>query len=65
MTHDYDLPPDWAAMSDEEKSRWMTQERCKRQALSQRTPYREHARRTAEREARKQSAHPSTIPVRR
>jgi len=38
MRHDYDLPPDWAAMTDEEKSRWMTQERCRRQARRQRTP---------------------------
>jgi len=38
MRHDYTLPPDWDAMSDEEKSRWMTQERCRRQAMNQRTP---------------------------
>jgi hypothetical protein len=38
MRHDYDLPPDWAAMTDEEKSRWMTQERCRRQAQRQQTP---------------------------
>lgn len=31
MRHDYDLPPNWAAMTDEEKSDWMTQERCRRQ----------------------------------
>jgi len=30
MRHDYDLPPDWAAMTDKEKSDWMTQERCRR-----------------------------------
>lgn len=65
MRHDYDLPPDWAAMTDEEKSRWMTQDRARRQALSQQTPHREHARKTAEREARKRSAHPGTALIRR
>lgn len=30
MKHDYDLPQDWAAMTDAERSRWMTQERCRR-----------------------------------
>lgn len=35
MRHDYDLPPDWSAMTDEEKSRWMTQERCRRQVRRQ------------------------------
>lgn len=28
--HDYDLPPDFDELSDKEKSRWMTQERCRR-----------------------------------
>ena len=37
MRHDYDLPPDWASMTDAEKSRWMTQERCRRQAKQQAT----------------------------
>ena len=37
MRHDYDLPPDWDALSDEEKSRWMTQERCRRQVQRQGT----------------------------
>jgi len=30
MRHDYDLPPDWAAMTDQERSDWMTRERCRR-----------------------------------
>ena len=30
MRHDYDLPPDWAAITDKEKSDWMTRERCRR-----------------------------------
>ncbi|TQQ82754.1 hypothetical protein EGH24_04740 [Halonotius terrestris] len=37
MRHDYDLPPDWDALTAEEKSRWMTQERCRRQAMQQGT----------------------------
>jgi phage pi2 protein 07 len=37
MRHDYDLPPDWDSMTDAEKSRWMTQERCRRQAVRQDT----------------------------
>ena len=65
MRHDYDLPPDWAARTDAEKSRWMTQERCRRQAARQHTGYAQKARREADREARKQSARPGTIPVKR
>lgn len=37
MRHDYDLPPDWDSMTDAEKSKWMTQERCRRQARQQDT----------------------------
>lgn len=35
MRHDYDLPSDWEALSDQEKSDWMTNERCRRQAKAQ------------------------------
>lgn len=38
MRHDYDLPPDWDALSDTEKSKWMTRERCRRQAKQQVSP---------------------------
>jgi len=38
MRHDYELPPDWDALSDTEKSKWMTRERCRRQAKQQGTP---------------------------
>jgi|APHM01.1.fsa_nt_gi hypothetical protein len=34
---DYNLPPDWSDLSDDEKCQWYTQERCRRQALRQRT----------------------------
>jgi len=30
MRHDYDFPPDWNALTDAEKSEWMTRERCRR-----------------------------------
>jgi hypothetical protein len=30
MRHDYDLPPEWEAMTDVEKSNWMTRERNRR-----------------------------------
>ncbi len=32
MRHDYELPPDWDAL------KWMTRERCRRQAKQQGTP---------------------------
>lgn len=35
MRHDYNHPPGWSSMEDWEKSRWMTQERCRRQAERQ------------------------------
>lgn len=35
MRHDYELPPDWDALSTQEKSDWMTSERCRRQAKAQ------------------------------
>lgn len=35
MRHDYDLPPDWEAKSDEEKDQWFKQERARRQAARQ------------------------------
>ena len=47
--HDYDFPSDWDKMTDEEKSRWYTQERCRRQAMRQDTPAGRALRRQAER----------------
>ena len=47
--HDYELPSDWEEMSDEEKSRWYTQERCRRQAMRQDTPTGRALKRQAER----------------
>ena len=42
MRHDYDLPADWAAMTAGERSEWLTQERCRRQAKRQSTATAEH-----------------------
>jgi len=56
MRHDYDLPPDWDAMSDDEKSRWFSQERCRRQAMSQQTPTRDELEYSTERLVRVLSA---------
>ena len=66
MRHDYDLPPDWEAKTAEEKSRWMTQERCRRQAENQKM----HATdqivdKDKKRLHRKLKAHPATVPVKR
>jgi hypothetical protein len=38
MRHDYNLPADWAAMTDQERCKWLTRDRCLRQALRQETP---------------------------
>ena len=38
MRHDYDLPQGWESMTAEEFSRWLTQDRCRRQAMRQDTP---------------------------
>lgn len=35
MRHDYNLPAGWPDMTDAEKSRWYTQERCRRQVIKQ------------------------------
>lgn len=37
MRHDYELPPDWDAMTQKERSDWMVRERCRRQAKQQDT----------------------------
>ena len=47
--HDYAFPPDWEAMTDEEKSDWMTQERCRRQAMNQNTAFVANVEREQER----------------
>lgn len=39
MRHDYALPAEWPAMTDEERSEWFQQERCRRQAMQQSTEW--------------------------
>ena len=63
MRHDYDLPPDWNAKTEEERSRWMTQERCRRQFQRQQTPAKKEVNSEKRRIARKMKAHPATVPV--
>jgi hypothetical protein len=65
MRHDYELPPEWNAMSDEEKSQWMTQERCRRQALRQQTPTSRRAVHKMERLQRVLDARNETTEVER
>ncbi len=56
MRHDYDLPPDWDAMSDQERSDWMTQERVRKQAMNQQVPTIEHLTQCFERIERRLGA---------
>jgi hypothetical protein len=49
MRHDYTLPAEWNAMSDEERCRWLTQERCRRQAMNQQTATTDALERTTSR----------------
>lgn len=63
MRHDYDLPPDWDALSDAEKSKWMTQERCRRQSKRQALPTTGVLADQAERYERRLAARNETDPV--
>ena len=63
MRHDYDLPADWDSRSSEEKSQWLTQERCRRQAMAQRTATQRRLRKQHERATRKEAANPLSIDV--
>jgi len=56
MRHDYDLPPDWESLTDAEKSAWMTQERCRRQAKQQTTAASKRMEKRKERFARRLDA---------
>lgn len=61
--HDYDLPPEWAGMSQDERHRWLTQERCRRQASRQRTAHAERVESAGARLRRRLDARPETIDV--
>jgi len=61
---DYRHPPDWEAMTDEERCAWYTRERCRRQAMRQDTRTARLLRKQYERLHRKLDAHPDTVDVR-
>jgi len=63
MRHDYDLPAEWAAMTDAERSRWLTQDRALRQARRQHTAAAARMRHDAERTERRVSARAHTINI--
>jgi hypothetical protein len=49
--------------TDADRYRWSMQERCRRQAVRQQTAYAQRVENTAEREQRRQEAHPLTVDV--
>jgi hypothetical protein len=49
--------------TDADRVQWSTQERCRRQAIRQHTPYAERVKQTAEREQRRLEARPDSVPV--
>ncbi|PSP32979.1 hypothetical protein BRC64_04775 [Halobacteriales archaeon QH_10_67_22] len=61
MRHDYDLPPEWPAMSESERNEWFTAERTRRQARRQDTPTARILGRAQERLDRRADALPGTI----
>jgi len=63
MRHDYNLPPGWAGMTDEQKCRWMTQDRALRQALRQDTPTARHLENALERANRRADARSGTVDL--
>jgi len=63
MRHDYNLPREWPDMTDSEKCRWYTQERCRRQAERQRTGYSRRMEKKAKRDARKRKASPAHVKL--
>ena len=62
----YDLPMDWDAKTDEEKSRWFTQRRCERLAGRIHSKCEQERQDSARKRARRKiEAHPATVPVKR
>jgi hypothetical protein len=65
MMTDYEFPV-WfwdAETTDEDRSNWMTKERCRRQAMQQQTAYRRRTEQAAKRQARREEANPATVAV--
>lgn len=46
---DYRFPPEWESFTDQEKSDWFTEERCRRQAMRQKTGFAARVEREEER----------------
>lgn len=63
MTHDYDLPAEWAAMTPAERNQWFHQERARRQAMAQATATARHLDAATDRRDRRADAHPDTVDV--
>jgi len=65
MPTDYNLP-EWFwddGITDEDRHIWFTQERCRRQAMSQDTPYIRAFKKYIKRVQRKQEARPDTVDL--
>jgi len=65
MTTDYQLPT-WfwdPETTDEDRHIWMTQDRCRRQAMRQDTPWARAVRKQIKREKRRQEARSGTVDV--
>jgi len=60
MRHDYSLPPDWAAMTSEEKNIWFHREREYRRAKKQDTAFARHLKKGEKRHDRRVSARNET-----
>lgn len=69
--HDYETTtgytfPRWfwdPDVTDQERSDWMTQDRCRRQALRQDTPWSRHMEKLRDREQRRLEARADTVDV--
>lgn len=58
---DYDFPAEWPSMSPQQKSDWFTQERARRQAMSQETVFASRAEKMKERMERRVEARNETV----
>jgi len=60
--HDYNHPPEWPSMSDQERADWYTRERARRQAMRQRGTG-DRLSRAQERFDRRHAARPETVSL--
>ena len=59
--HDYEFPPEWAAMSPAERDHWFKQERARRQALNQHTAFSVRNREDRRRASRRLNARDEVV----